>query len=59
MELADSTPHDTGAAKSMSPAAAKSALAILEMQGYVKPGPKGEWMPTPAGESVYGASEPT
>jgi hypothetical protein len=42
----------------LSTADAKEALAILEMQGYVKAtGPK-EWMTTPAGESVSGSKMP-
>ena len=40
-------------------AAAKQAIAILEMQGYVKPsGSKGQWMTTPAGEIVSGSKTP-
>jgi DNA-binding transcriptional regulator YhcF (GntR family) len=43
---------------SLNPAAAKEALAILEMQGYVKsPGPN-EYMTTPAGETVSGSKMP-
>jgi hypothetical protein len=37
---------------------AKEALAILEMQGYVKPTGSREWMTTPAGESVSGSKSP-
>jgi hypothetical protein len=40
-------------------AAGKQAIAILEMQGYVKPsGSKGQWMTTPAGEIVSGSKTP-
>ncbi len=43
-------------------AAAKQAVAILEMQGYVKPtgstGSKGEWTTTPQGETVSGSKFP-
>jgi len=38
-------------------AAAKQALAILEMQGYVKP-TGSEWLTTSAGESVSGSETP-
>jgi len=45
---------------------AEQALAFLEAQGYVQParlgeparGAKGEWMTTPAGETVSGAKTP-
>ena len=37
---------------------AKEALAILEMQGYVKPTGSKEWMTTPAGETVSGSKAP-
>jgi DNA-binding transcriptional regulator YhcF (GntR family) len=37
----------------------KEALAILEMQGYIKPAEsKGEWITTPAGEIVSGSKFP-
>jgi hypothetical protein len=40
-------------------AATKQAVAILEMQGYVKPtGSKGEWTTTPQGETVSGSKFP-
>jgi DNA-binding transcriptional regulator YhcF (GntR family) len=43
----------------LSTANAKEALAILEMQGYIKPTEsKGEWITTPAGESVSGSKFP-
>jgi DNA-binding transcriptional MocR family regulator len=39
---------------------AEQALALLEAQGYVQParGGRGEWMTTPAGETVSGAKTP-
>jgi hypothetical protein len=39
---------------------AEQALALLEAQGYVQParGGKGEWLTTPAGETVSGAKTP-
>jgi DNA-binding transcriptional MocR family regulator len=39
---------------------AEQALALLEAQGYIQParGGKGEWMTTPAGETVSGAKTP-
>jgi len=53
------TVRDLAKSLNMSPAAAKQALAILEMQGYVKPTEsKDEWMTTPAGESVSGSKMP-
>jgi DNA-binding transcriptional regulator YhcF (GntR family) len=43
----------------ITPAAAKQAIAILEMQGYVKPtASDGEWMTTPEGEIVSGSKFP-
>ena len=43
----------------LSPAAAKEAIAILQMQGYVNSaGSKGEWMTTEAGEIVSGSKTP-
>jgi hypothetical protein len=42
----------------VSPKEAKQALAILELQGYVKPAGKNEWMTTIAGESVSGSKDP-
>ena len=51
--------HDMAKALHIGPAAAKQALAMLEMQGYVKPaGSKDQWMTTPAGESVSGSKMP-
>jgi hypothetical protein len=44
---------------SLSTADAKEALAILEMQGYIKPAEsKAEWITTPAGEIVSGSKYP-
>jgi len=38
---------------------AEQALAFLQAQGYVQPrGTKGQWMTTPAGETVSGAKPP-
>jgi biotin operon repressor len=37
---------------------AEQVIALLAAQGYVKPADKGEWMTTPAGESVSGAKLP-
>jgi hypothetical protein len=52
------TTRDFGKTLSLSTADAKEALAILEMQGYVKPAEsKGEWT-TPAGEIVSGSKFP-
>ena len=52
------TGRDFAKTLDLSTANAKEALAILEMQGYVKAtGPK-EWMTTPAGESVSGSKFP-
>ena len=49
---------DLAKALNISPSAAKQALAILEMQGYVKPGGSTEWITTPAGEIVSGSKSP-
>jgi hypothetical protein len=46
------TLHDVTRVVNISPLAAKQALAMLEMQGYVKPTGSKEWMTTSAGESV-------
>ena len=51
--------RDMAKALHIGSAAAKQALAMLEMQGYVKPaGSKDQWMTTPAGESVSGSKMP-
>lgn len=42
----------------ISPKEAKQVLAILELQGYVKPAGKNEWMTTIAGEGVSGSKPP-
>lgn len=39
-------------------AAARQALAILEMQGYISHSGADEWMTTPAGETVSGSKFP-
>jgi DNA-binding transcriptional regulator YhcF (GntR family) len=53
------TSRDLAKSLKISPAAAKQAVAILEMQGYVKPtGSKDEWMTTPQGETVSGSKFP-
>lgn len=47
------TRRDFAKTLNLSTVDAKEALAILEMQGYIKPAEsKGEWITTPAGESV-------
>ena len=50
--------RDLVRALKISPAAAKQALAILEMQGYVKATGSAEWITTPAGEIVSGSKLP-
>jgi hypothetical protein len=58
-ELTTWTVRDMTKALNISQAAAKHALAILEIQGYVKlTGSKDEWMTMPAGESVSGSKLP-
>ena len=53
------TTSDLAKTLNLSPAAARDALAILEMQGYVKPtAVKDEWTTTPAGEAVSGSKPP-
>jgi predicted ArsR family transcriptional regulator len=52
------TARDLARALKISPAAAKQALAILEMQGYVKPVGSTDWTTTPAGEIVSGSKLP-
>ena len=53
------TPRDLAKTLHLKPADARQAIAILEMQGYVKPsGSKGEWMTTPQGEIVSGSKLP-
>ena len=42
----------------ISPKDAKQIISILELQGYVKPAGKDEWMTTIAGESVSGSKPP-
>jgi len=58
-ELTTWTVRDMTKGLNISQAAAKHALAILEIQGYVMlTGSKDEWMTTPAGESVSGSKLP-
>jgi hypothetical protein len=52
------TARDLAKSLIISPAAAKQALAILGMQGYVKPTGSAEWITTPAGEIVSGSKLP-
>ena len=54
------TARDLGDALKISRREAEQALALLQAQGYVQParGGKGEWITTPAGESVAGAKTP-
>jgi DNA-binding transcriptional regulator YhcF (GntR family) len=53
------TSRDFAKTLNLSTADAKEALAILEMQGYIKPAEsKGEWITTTAGESVSGSKFP-
>ena len=53
------TTYDFSKSLKISPATAKQALAVLEMQGYIKPaGAKGEWLTTEAGEVVSGSKFP-
>ena len=50
--------RDVAKALNISQAAAKQALTILEIQGYVKTTGSKEWMTTPTGESVSGSKLP-
>jgi len=52
------TGRDFAKALNLSTADAKEALAILEMQGYVKANGSKEWMTTPQGEIVSGSKIP-
>lgn len=52
------TARDLAKSLKIPPAAAKQALAILEMQGYVKPSGSAEWITTQAGEIVSGSKLP-
>jgi len=52
------TPRDLAKSLKISPAAAKQALAILEMQGYVKQTGSAASITTPAGEIVSGSKLP-
>jgi DNA-binding transcriptional MocR family regulator len=54
------TPRDLAESLKISRREAEQALPLLEAQGYVQParGKKGEWITTPAGETVSGAKAP-
>jgi hypothetical protein len=52
------TGRDFAKTLNLSTADAKEALAILEMQGYVKATGSKEWMTTPQGEIVSGSKFP-
>jgi len=52
------TPGDLAKSLKISLAEAKQVIAALEMQGYIKPHPTGEWLTTLAGETVSGAKTP-
>ena len=57
--LATWTTGDLAKALRLSADAAKQALAVLQMQGYVRPaGAKGEWLTTEAREAVSGSKFP-
>ena len=57
-EMTTWTVRDMTKALNISQAAAKHALAILEIQGYVRRAGSKEWMTAPAGESVSGSKLP-
>jgi len=50
--------RDFAKALNLKTADAKEALAILEIQGYIKATRTREWITTPAGESVSGSKTP-
>ena len=52
------TPSDLAKSLKISLAEAKQVLAALEMQGYIKPHGRDEWLTTLAGETVSGAKTP-
>ena len=52
------TPSDLAKSLKINPAEAKQVLAALEMQGYIKPHGRDEWLTTLAGETVSGAKTP-
>ncbi len=52
------TQRDLAESLDITSAAAKQALAILEMQGYVKAAGSNEWLTTPQGEIVSGSKFP-
>lgn len=52
------TARDMAASLKISASDAKHVIAILELQGYVKPAGRDEWMTTMAGEEVSGSKPP-
>jgi hypothetical protein len=52
------TPGDLAKSLKIRLAEAKQVLAALEMQGYIKPHGRDEWLTTLAGETVSGAKTP-
>jgi hypothetical protein len=52
------TPGDLAKSLKISLAEAKQVIAALEMQGYIKPHGRDEWLTTLAGETVSGAKTP-
>ena len=53
------TPRDLANTLKINRREAEQALAFLQAQGYVQPrGTKGQWITTPAGETVSGAKTP-
>lgn len=54
------TTRDLAETLRIGPKEAEQILAVLEIQGYVKPlhGEKGVWLTTPAGEAVCGSKAP-
>lgn len=52
------TPNDLAKSLKISVAEGKQVLAALEMQGYIKPHGRDQWLTTLAGETVSGAKSP-
>lgn len=52
------TPDDLAKSLKISVAEGKQVLAALEMQGYIKPHGRDQWLTTLAGETVSGAKSP-
>src|ERR1700721_3243284 len=50
------TPGDLAKSLKISPAEAKRVLAALEMQGYIKPHGRDEWLTTLAGDTYQGGT---